>query len=79
MKKKQDFIYAVYRGDTFIDVGTLDEICFRMKWTKETLKFYCSASYHRRIAAKYGVKIAAYRYEDTTNAEDEIREDPNIR
>ena len=30
-------IYAIYRGDTFVDVGTAEELSKRMNVTKRTI------------------------------------------
>ena len=37
MKAKKNQLYTLYKGDTFIDVGTLDEISERQKMRKQEL------------------------------------------
>ncbi len=45
MKRK---IYALYKGDNFLDVGTLDELATRKKLKKNTLLFKASPTYSSR-------------------------------
>ena len=45
MKAKKNQLYTLYKGDTFIDVGTLDEISERQKIRKEEL-FKIKAPYY---------------------------------
>lgn len=41
--------YAVYRGDQFIDIGTLEELATRLNKKSRTLYFYSTPTYHKRI------------------------------
>ncbi len=41
-------IYAIYRGDIFIDLGTLDELSKKFNVKKKTIEFYCSPTYQKR-------------------------------
>jgi len=41
--------YVLYRGDEVLDVGTASEIAKRRGVRQETIRFYCTASYQRRI------------------------------
>ncbi len=41
--------YALYRGDELLDIGTLDEIAERRGVKPETIYFYSTPSYQRRI------------------------------
>lgn len=36
---KHKILYAVYRGDDFVDVGTREEIVESMGWAKKTFYF----------------------------------------
>jgi len=42
-------IYGIYRGDTFLDVGTLEELSQSMGIKKKTLSFYGTPTYKKRI------------------------------
>lgn len=42
------YIYGVYRGDDFIDTGTLDELAVRLNKKASTLYFYSTNTYHNR-------------------------------
>ena len=41
-------VYALYKGDEFIDLGTIEEIAGRVGIKKRTLYFYRSIGYRRR-------------------------------
>ena len=41
--------YVLYRGDEVLDVGTAREIAERRGVRPETIRFYCTASYRKRI------------------------------
>lgn len=47
--KKFSKVYAIYRGDKFIDVGTIKELSERQKLSKNTLHFYNSKAHINRI------------------------------
>jgi len=53
--KTKRYEYAFYRGDTFIDVGTLDEIAKRQRVRVKTLQYYASRAARKR-----------YKYYETT-------------
>lgn len=42
-------IYAIYRGDTFVDVGTAEELSKRMNVTKRTIYYLSGKVYKRRL------------------------------
>lgn len=44
--------FALYHGDKFLDLGTIDELVKRLKIKKETLQFYAAPSYFKRISAR---------------------------
>ncbi|GAJ26174.1 hypothetical protein JCM15457_1087 [Liquorilactobacillus sucicola DSM 21376 = JCM 15457] len=52
-------IYAIYRGDSFIDVGTLHELARRNKITVGTLLFKASPTYAQRT--KYEGTVRVYK------------------
>jgi hypothetical protein len=41
-------VYAVYKGDEFIDLGTIEEMVERLGIAKRTFYFYRSIGYRRR-------------------------------
>lgn len=52
--------FALYRGDEFIDVGTVKELAERRGVSEWTIRFLASASYHKR--SSYNA-LRAYRIE----------------
>ena len=42
-------IYAIYRCDTFVDVGTAEELSKRMNVTKRTIYYVSGKVYKRRL------------------------------
>lgn len=40
--------YALYQGDTFVTIGTIDEISKFLGVERKTARFYASKCYHRR-------------------------------
>ena len=55
--------FAIYRGDKFVDVGTLDELAARTGLKKETLRFYAT-SVHRKRRPEDGVIVFRLEEED---------------
>ena len=48
MARDDTQVYAIYRGDEFIDVGTLVELSERTGIKRETLRWYSYPSSHKR-------------------------------
>lgn len=46
--RKSKTIYALYKGDTFLDLGTVPELARYLKVKKETIRFYNSKRYKQR-------------------------------
>lgn len=42
-------IFALYKGDRFIDVGTLDELASRTGIKKSSLRFYATGVHRKRL------------------------------
>lgn len=42
-------LYALYKGDEFIDVGTLEELAERRHVNIKRMKDMASPSYHKRV------------------------------
>lgn len=47
MRKPKD--YALYKGDEFIDLGTIEEMSKRLGIAKNTLRFYSTTAYYKRV------------------------------
>lgn len=58
-------VYAVYKGDKFLDLGTVEELSERFKVKKETVYFWSSPVNKRRM--KRNRKIAIKIEEEKTN------------
>ena len=48
MKGKR-MVYALYKGDTFLDIGTAEELAIKFNVKKETIKFLASKSNYKRL------------------------------
>ena len=48
MKRKR-WIYAMYKGEELLAMGTSDEICKQMKINKQTFLYYRTRNYKKRI------------------------------
>jgi hypothetical protein len=55
-------LYAIYRGDTFIDLGTVRELAERLKFNEDTIRHMATPTHFRRT--KYDVTLRAYRIEE---------------
>ena len=62
MKKSKEKIYAIYRGDEFIDVGTIKELSKRLGKTQEAIYFMTTPVAKRRDI-NYN-NLVAYQIED---------------
>ncbi|MBN8200497.1 hypothetical protein [Bacillus sp. NTK034] len=58
--------YAVYKGEEIICIGTLVECAEQMGVKKETVKFYTTPTYKRRIAKRKNARnyITVIKLED---------------
>lgn len=52
--RKADRQYALYRGDEFIAEGTPREIAKKTGKTFDSLMFYTTPAYHRRVEKSKG-------------------------
>ncbi len=41
--------YALYRGDEFVDLGTIKQLAKSRGIKESSLRFYCTASYLKRL------------------------------
>jgi len=51
MKNRTSKCYAIYKGDKFLDLGTIQELAKRQKVSAETIRFYSSQACRKRAAA----------------------------
>ena len=56
-------VYAIYKGDTFIDVGTKRELAERMKLAESTITHLASKTYWGRIRGKETRVLLAIKVE----------------
>ena len=47
--KRKTIEYAIYKGDKFIDIGTAKELAEKRNVKPETIEFYASPSYLKRL------------------------------
>lgn len=40
--------YALYHGDKFIDLGTLDYLTKKLNLSESSIKYYATPSYHKK-------------------------------
>ena len=52
IKKVKPKTYAIYKGDTFVDLGTVAYLSKKYGISEETIRFYASPVYRRRLEAK---------------------------
>ena len=55
--------YAMYRGDTFIDLGTADYLAEKYHKKKQSLLYLSKPAYHRN-APKNSQRLTLYKMED---------------
>jgi len=48
--KKKPRVYAMYKGDDCLVIGTKKEICEEMKIKSETFNYYRTRTYKKRLA-----------------------------
>ena len=48
MKKKNKTVYALYKGDTFINLGSVPELAKYLNVSERTIKFYTTKTYKQR-------------------------------
>lgn len=42
-------VYALYKGDTFLDIGTAQELAGKFNVKKETIRFLASKANYKRL------------------------------
>ena len=56
--------YALYKGDEFIDLGTKEELSERNGISPNTIMFYTTPTYRRRIQGKEDKRFIVVRLEE---------------
>lgn len=51
-------VYALYKGEDILSIGTTKEICEELNITPNTLYFYGSPTYKRRISKRKNMRNA---------------------
>lgn len=46
--RRSKTVYALYKGDTFIDLGTVSELAKVLNVSERTIKFYATKTYKER-------------------------------
>ena len=57
-------LYALYRGDEFLDIGTKYELAEKFDVKPETIVFYASPSYQKRTANGFVAERIGYDDEE---------------
>lgn len=57
-KRRNKMIYALYKGDNFIDMGTADELANKLDVRSKTIKYLASPANLRRIENRNNSKNA---------------------
>ena len=60
---KKVSVYSIYRGDQFVDVGTLRELSERQHISINTLMYEATPAYVER--SQYATSLRVYRLNDT--------------
>lgn len=55
MRKKQE--YALYKGDEFIDLGTIEELAERMGVAPKTIRHYQTPAYKKKGKDDFNRKV----------------------
>lgn len=61
---RKEKCYAVYKGDTFLCLGTAEECAKKLGVKRETIKFWTTKSYKKREQSLKNAKIAIVVEED---------------
>lgn len=63
--------YALYKGDNFLDIGTIKELSKRYNISVKTLRWYSTPCYKNKIKNKNNIKsYVVVRIEDEEDEEE---------
>ena len=54
---RKNIEYAIYKGDSFIDLGTAQELSERLGIKERTIKYYATNTHHNRTAQEGTIAI----------------------
>ena len=54
MKYSKNNIYALYKGDEFIDLGTAYELSQKLNIKESTIRFWATKTHRKRIENRHG-------------------------
>lgn len=60
-------IYALYKGDKFIDLGTIQYLAKKMNVQIKTIQFYLTDAYKKRSKDDYSNRYILIKIEDDEN------------
>jgi hypothetical protein len=49
MKKRKSWVYAMYKGEEILAIGTREEICKKMNIKTQTFRYYRTNIYKERL------------------------------
>lgn len=65
MARKATTIYAAYRGDTFIAVGTAAELAEELGGNEKKIRWYSTPTAHSRYAYEKSIRVYRIDHEET--------------
>lgn len=57
-------VYALYKGDKFLDIGTSKELSEKYNIKRKTIQFYSTPSYKKRMKEHYMCTVKLGREEE---------------
>ena len=60
----REALFALYRGDEFVDVGTRKELAARLGVTASYIQYMSTPVYRERIRGHEDTRLMAYRVEE---------------
>jgi hypothetical protein len=61
---KKEYIYAIYKGDVFLFIGTRKECATYLNVKPDSITFYTSPTYRKRLKDNYDNQTIVIRVED---------------
>lgn len=56
--------YALYKGDTFIDLGSKEYLAKRINVDVRTITFYATPTYRKRAKTEYNNRYLVLKFKD---------------
>ena len=70
-ERRNPWIYAAYKGDTFLCEGTRAEICEHLGIKPKTFGFYRTTHYAKRRATRFNNRVMIFRIDGKDKIWDE--------